>query len=53
MKIVFMGRSKYGAQVLQWTVDAGQTVVGVVTDSHFSKDADQTTLSGKKLFFLL
>jgi len=35
MKIVFMGRKKYGADMLQWTVDAGQTVVGVVTDSHF------------------
>jgi methionyl-tRNA formyltransferase len=33
MKILFMGRKKYAAQMLQWTVDAGQTVVGVVTDS--------------------
>jgi len=35
MKILFMGRKKYAAQMLQWTVENGQTVVGVVTDSHF------------------
>ena len=37
----------------QWTGDAGQAIVGAVTDSHFSKDDDQTTLSGKKLFSFL
>ena len=35
MKIVFMGRKKYAAQMLKWTVEIGQTVVAVVTDSHF------------------
>ncbi|GHV86370.1 hypothetical protein AGMMS50230_19780 [Spirochaetia bacterium] len=30
-----MGRKKYAAQMLQWTVGIGQNIVGVVTDSHF------------------
>jgi len=35
MKILFMGRKKYAAQMLRWTVEQGNEVVGVVTDSHF------------------
>ena len=35
MKILFMGRKKYAAQMLRWTVEQGNNVVGVVTDSQF------------------
>lgn len=36
MKMIFMGRKKYAAECLQWTVSQGIKVVGVVTDSHFA-----------------
>ena len=35
MNILFMGRKKYAAELLEWTVAIGQKVVAVVTDSHF------------------
>jgi methionyl-tRNA formyltransferase len=35
MKILFLGRKKYAAEMLKWTVDKGQSVVGVVTDSQY------------------
>jgi methionyl-tRNA formyltransferase len=34
-----MGRKKYAAEMLQWTVDMGQTIVGVVTDDYNSNSA--------------
>jgi methionyl-tRNA formyltransferase len=33
MKILFMGRKKSAAAILQWTVNIGQDVIGVITDS--------------------
>ncbi len=35
MKIIFMGRKKYDAKMLQWTVDQGIKVAFVCTDSQF------------------
>ena len=34
MKILFMGRKKSGAKVLEWTVKNSFEVVGVLTDNH-------------------
>ena len=34
MKLLFMGRKKSGAEMLEWTLSQGIEVVGVVTDSH-------------------
>lgn len=34
MRIIFMGRKKYSASLLEWTVDQGIEIVAVVTDSH-------------------
>lgn len=31
-----MGRKRYAAEILEWTISKGIEVVGVVTDSHFS-----------------
>lgn len=36
MKMLFMGRKSYAAEMLAWSVEKGIEVVGVVTDSHFS-----------------
>jgi len=36
MKIIFMGRKKYSADLLEWTVAQGIEVVRVCTDSQFS-----------------
>lgn len=36
MKMLFMGRKKYAAQMLQWSIEQGITVAGIVTDSHYS-----------------
>ncbi len=36
MRMIFMGRKKYAAQMLQWTVDKGIDVAFVCTDSQFS-----------------
>lgn len=36
MKIIFMGRKKYAAEMLQWTVSQGIDVACVCTDSQFS-----------------
>lgn len=36
MKIIFMGRKKYAADMLAWTVSQGIEVVFVCTDSQFS-----------------
>lgn len=36
MKIIFMGRKKYAAEMLQWTVSQGIEVAFVCTDSQFS-----------------
>jgi len=36
LKILFMGRKRYAAEMLEWTVSQGLEVVGVVTDSHFN-----------------
>jgi methionyl-tRNA formyltransferase len=43
MKILFLGRKKYAAEMLKWTVEAGQSVVGVVTDSQFSNSVTMRT----------
>ena len=34
MKIIFMGRKKYFADLVEWTVNQGIDVEAVVTDSH-------------------
>lgn len=34
-KILFMGRKKYAARMLEWTYKQGHEIVSVVTDSHF------------------
>ena len=36
MKIIFMGRKKYAAEMLEWTVSKGIEVAFVCTDSQFS-----------------
>lgn len=36
MKIIFMGRKKYAAEMLEWTVNQGIEVVLVCTDSQFA-----------------
>jgi methionyl-tRNA formyltransferase len=36
MKIIFMGRKKYAAEMLQWTIKQGIEVALVCTDSQFS-----------------
>lgn len=35
MKIIFMGRKQYSAQLLEWTVNQGIEVVAVCTDNQF------------------
>ncbi len=34
MKMLFMGRKKSAAEMLEWTISQGIEIVGVVTDSH-------------------
>lgn len=34
MNIIFMGRKKYAAELLEWTIKQGIEIVAVVTDSH-------------------
>ena len=34
MKILFMGRKKSSAELLEWTVKNGHEIVGVLTDNH-------------------
>lgn len=34
MKMIFMGRKSYAANMLKWTIKQGIEVIGVVTDSH-------------------
>jgi methionyl-tRNA formyltransferase len=36
MKIIFGGRKKYSAELLEWTVSQGVAVRAVMTDSQFS-----------------
>lgn len=36
MKIIFMGRKKYAAEMLRWTMEQGNEVVSVCTDSQFA-----------------
>ena len=36
MKMIFMGRKKYAAEMLKWTVEQGIDVIRVCTDSQFS-----------------
>ena len=36
IKLLFMGRKKYGADALEWCINNGWDVVGVVTDNHQS-----------------
>ncbi|MCL2254855.1 MAG: hypothetical protein FWC09_10475 [Lachnospiraceae bacterium] len=47
MKILFMGRKKYAAQMLRWTIEQGNEVVGVVTDSQFNNSP--TMLAAKSM----
>jgi methionyl-tRNA formyltransferase len=35
MRIIFMGRKKYSADLLEWTLSQGIEIRAVVTDSHF------------------
>jgi len=34
MKILFMGKKKYAADMLEWTVQQGHDIIAVVADSH-------------------
>ena len=34
MKMIFMGRKSYGAEMLEWTIDQGIEVIGVCTDTY-------------------
>lgn len=43
MEIIFMGRKKYAAEMLQWTVDKGHHVVLVCTDSQFPNSVTKET----------
>jgi methionyl-tRNA formyltransferase len=43
MRILFLGRKKYAAEMLRWTVETGQSVVGVITDSQFSNSITMRT----------
>ncbi len=36
MKMIFMGRKKHAAELLEWSIKQGIEVVAVVTDSHFA-----------------
>jgi methionyl-tRNA formyltransferase len=36
MKIVFMGRKSYSAEIIEWTVKKGIKIVGIVTDSSYN-----------------
>jgi len=47
LNILFMGRKKYAANMLQWTYEQGQNIVAVVTDSHFHNSP--TTIVAKSL----
>ncbi len=47
MKMIFMGRKKYAADMLQWTVDQGIDVALVCTDSQFPNSP--TMLKAKQL----
>lgn len=35
MKIIYMGRKKYSAELIEWTLNQGIQIEAVVTDSHF------------------
>lgn len=35
MKMIFLGRKKYSAELLKWTINQGIEIRAVVTDSHF------------------
>lgn len=43
MKIIFMGRKKYAADMLQWTINQGHNVVLVCTDSQFPNSITKET----------
>lgn len=43
MKIIFMGRKKYAAEMLKWTIQQGIEVVAVCTDSQFSNSITMKT----------
>ena len=47
MKMIFMGRKKYSAELLEWTVNQGIEVVRVCTDSQFPDSL--TMLKAKEL----
>ena len=47
MKMIFMGRKKYAADMLQWTVERGIEVVMVCTDSQFPNSP--TMIKAKQL----
>jgi methionyl-tRNA formyltransferase len=43
MKILFLGRKKYAAEMLKWTVEIGQSVIGVITDSQLPNSTTMRT----------
>lgn len=47
MNIIFMGRKKYSAELLEWTLNQGIGIKAVVTDSHFTNSP--TAEKAKKL----
>jgi methionyl-tRNA formyltransferase len=47
MKIIFLGRKKYSAELLEWTVVQGVTIRAVVTDSQF--DSSQTASCAREM----
>jgi len=46
MKILFMGRKESAAQVLEWSINNGHEIVGVLTDNHLV--GSKTTEIAKK-----
>ncbi|WP_197046709.1 methionyl-tRNA formyltransferase [Oceanobacillus salinisoli] len=49
MRIIFMGRKKYSAELLEWTMSQGIEIVAVVTDSHFSNSPTAQKASELKI----
>jgi methionyl-tRNA formyltransferase len=49
MKIIFMGRKKYSAELIEWTLSQGVEIVAVVTDSHFTNSPTAKKASELKI----
>lgn len=49
MNIIFMGRKRYSAELLEWTINQGIEVKAVVTDSHFANSPTAKKASELKI----